>query len=122
MWARIVCALLGGWLMAAPDVLGYPEVAAAANSDHAVGAIVAGASLVAVWRVMRPLRWVELLAGAWLIVAPWVLMRWYGWIPTLDSLGVGILLVALAFLGGKTGKSFGGGWLMLLQQEHQEGS
>jgi hypothetical protein len=119
MWARFISALLGGWLMAAPDVLGYSGVAAAANSDHAVGPIVVGASLVAVWRVMRPLRWVELLAGAWLIVAPWVLMRWYGWIPTLDSLGVGIALVVPAFLGGKTEKSFGGGWLMLLQEERQ---
>ncbi len=116
MWARIICALLGGWLMAAPDVLGYTKVAAAANNDHAVGAIVVGASIVAVWRVVRPLRWVGLLAGAWLVAAPWVLMRWYGWTPTLEDLGVGIALVALALLGGKTEKSFGGGWLALLQR------
>lgn len=106
--------------MAAPDVLDYSRVAAAANNDHAVGAIVAGASLVAVWRVMRQLRWFGLLAGAWLIAAPWVLMRWYGWLPTLDSLGVGLALVILAFLGGKTGKSFGGGWMMLLQEKRQK--
>jgi hypothetical protein len=103
--------------MAAPDVLGYSKVAAAANNEHAVGPIVVCASLVAVWRVMRPLRWFELLAGAWLIAAPWVLMRWYGWIPTLDNLGVGIALVVLAFLGGNTEKSFGGGWLALLRRD-----
>ena len=117
MWARLIGALLGGWLMAAPDVLDYSGVAAAANNDHAVGPIVVGASLIATWPVMRRLRWVELLAGAWLIAAPWVLMRWYGWQPTLDSLGVGLALVALAFLGGKTNESFGGGWLALLQTE-----
>ena len=117
MWARLIAALLGGWLMAAPDVLGYSGVAAAANNDHAVGPIVVGASLVAAWPVVRSLRWVELLAGAWLIAAPWVLMRWYGWTPTLDSLGVGLALVVLAFLGAETGKSFGGGWLALLQRK-----
>ena len=114
MWARFIGALLGGWLMVAPDVLGYSEVAAAANNDHAIGAIVVGASLVAVWPVMRPLRWFGLLAGAWLIAAPWILFRWYGWPPTVDSLAVGVALVVLAFLGGKTDKSFGGGWLALL--------
>ena len=119
MWARLISALLGGWLLAAPDVLGYSRVAAAANNDHAVGAIVLCASLVAVWPVMRPLRWIELLAGAWLIAAPWILLRWYGWIPTLDSLGVGLALLVIAFLGGKTGKSFGGGWMMLLQQKER---
>lgn len=118
MWARFISAVLGGWLMAAPAVLGYSGVAVV--NARAVGPIVVGASLVAAWQVMRPLRWFELVMGAWLLVAPWILFRWYETLPTINSLGVGLALVVLAFLGGKTEKSFGGGWRTLLREERRE--
>lgn len=118
MLARVLAALVGGWLIASPAVLGYSGVGA--FNAHAVGPIVAGASLIAVWQVMRSLRWLELVVGSWLLVSPWVLVRWYETMPTIVSLGVGFALVILAFLGGKTRKNFGGGWLMLLQVEHKQ--
>lgn len=116
MWTRLVSALLGGWLVVSPAVLGYPEVGAA-NNDHVVGPVVLCVSIVAVWPVMRSLRWLELAAGGWLLVAPWVLYKWYEALPTINDLAVGVALVVLAFLGGKTRKSFGGGWLSLLRNE-----
>ncbi|MDP8947968.1 MAG: SPW repeat protein [Actinomycetota bacterium] len=99
--------------MAAPAVLGYSGEAAAFN-DRAMGPIVVGASLVAVWQVMRPLRWFELVVGSWLLVAPWILYRWYETLPTANSLAVGLALIGLAFLGGKTTKNVGGGWVSVL--------
>ena len=117
MWARLVGALLGGWLVISPAVLGYSGLGAA-NNDHIVGPVVLCASIVAIWPVMRPLRWLGLAAGAWLLAAPWLLFRWYGSLPTINDLAVGVLLIILAFLGGKAEKSFGGGWLSLLRNEH----
>ena len=118
MWARLIAAALGGWLIVSPAVLGYSG--AAESNARAVGAIVVGASLVAAWQVMRSLRWVEAVAGAWLLVAPWILVRWYEALPTANSLGVGLALVILAFLGGKTTKNFGGGWISVLPFLEQE--
>lgn len=113
MWARFIGALLGGWLLAAPAVLGYSG--AAAFNERAMGPIVVGSSLIAAWQIMRSLRWLELVVGSWLLVSPWILVRWYEALPTANSLGVGLALVVLAFLGGKTTKNFGGGWSVLLK-------
>ena len=99
MWARLIAAALGGWLIASPAVLGYSG--AAESNAQAVGPIVVGASLIAVWQVMRPLRWVEAVVGSWLLVAPWILVKWYEALPTANSLAVGLALAGLAFLGGR---------------------
>ena len=79
---RILAAALGVWLMVSPAVLGYSGPAAI--DAWAVGPIVVGSSLVGAWQVMRPLRWVESLAGAWLLVVPWILFKWYGATGTRD--------------------------------------
>ena len=63
--------------------------------------------------MIGPLRWVVLAAGEWLLLAPWLLGC--GTKQTAESLAVGFLLVVFALLGGKAGKSFGGGWRMLLK-------
>jgi hypothetical protein len=67
VWARLLSAALGAWLMAAPDVLGYGGIAGL--DDHVVGPIVVGSAVVAAWPVMSPLRWVGLVVGVWLLVA-----------------------------------------------------
>jgi hypothetical protein len=114
MWARIPSFILGMWLMAAPSVLGYAD-SAAQTSDRITGPIVVGFAFVAIWQLMRPLRWIGLIAGVWLLAAPWIFD--YGITPTISSIIVGLLLAVLAFLGAKTGKRFGGGWSSLLKSE-----
>lgn len=118
MWARLFAVALGGWLVVSPAVLGYSG--AAEVNVRALGPIVIGASLVAVWQLMRPLRWVEGAVGAWLLVVPWILVKWYGATATANSLAVGLALAGLAFLGGKTTKNFGGGWVSVLPFIKQE--
>ncbi len=111
MWARVLGAALGAWLMAAPGAFGYGGTAGI--SDHVVGPIVVGSSVVAAWPVLRSLRWVGLPAGAWLLVAPWIL-GYYGTVAMENGSVVGLILVALALLGGEEGNRFGGGWRSLL--------
>lgn len=109
MWAQILNTLLGLWLMAAPDVLGYRG--AAGVNDHILGPIAASAACVALWEVTRAVRWVNLPIGLWLIAAPWVLG--YGAAPRLNSLAVGLPLVAFAAVRGELRQRFGGGWSAL---------
>ncbi|HLT46676.1 MAG TPA: SPW repeat protein [Rubricoccaceae bacterium] len=107
MWAQVVNALLGVWLMAAPAVLGYG--APAAVNDRIVGPVAASFAVIAWWQATRPARWVNLPLGLWLIAAPFVLG--YGaTAPLVNSLAVGAALAALSLVRGTVDKRFGGGW------------
>jgi len=67
----VATALIGAWLMAAPDVLGHDG--GIADSDRLVGSLVVTFALVALAEVARPLRLLNVPLGAWLLVAPWIL-------------------------------------------------
>lgn len=112
MSARVLSAALGLWLMAAPSALAY---AGASRVSHlVVGPIVAAVSIVAMWPVTRPLRWLNLLAGLWLLLSPW------GFTAPEDALWnsvlVGVALIGLSFVRGHVKERFGGGWSALVRE------
>jgi hypothetical protein len=109
VWARLVSTVLGVWLMAAPAVLDYGDPARTA--DRIAGPLVAAFAFVAVWEVLRELRWVVAVLAVWLLAAPWVLG--YAMVPTLNEVVVGVLLLALSFVRGPRRERFGGGWAAL---------
>lgn len=109
MWARLVNAALGIWLMAAPAVLGYGEPAS--TNDRIVGPIAASVAIIAIWEIARGLRWINLAIGLWLVVAPWVLG--YETTATINSTIAGLLMAAAAPTGGKLKQRIGGGWSAL---------
>jgi hypothetical protein len=51
----------------------FGTAGAVANSDHLVGALVITLAVCAMAEVARPLRFINILFGLWLIVAPWLL-------------------------------------------------
>ena len=110
MWPRIASVAAAVWLMAAPAVLGYGDPAR--TVDRIVGPLAAAVAFVAAWEVMRGLRWGNLLFSVWLLSAPWILG--YGERATANGVGVGLVLFALGFIGGRTRQRFGGGWSMLV--------
>lgn len=114
MWAQIINAALGIWLMAAPAVLGYGG--AAATNDRIVGPVVATFAVVAWWGATRgTARWNTPL-GAWLLLAPWVL----GYGPTdaiVNSMVAGGLILGFSFVTGTVDKRYGGGWAALLRDD-----
>jgi hypothetical protein len=69
---------------------------------------------------MRPLRWVWLVVGAWLLVPPWI-FGYYGTVAMGNGSVVGFLLAALAPLGSEEGSRFGGGWRSLLARKDDAG-
>jgi hypothetical protein len=110
MWAQIIGAALGLWLMAAPDMLGYGGIAA--DNDHVVGPLAVSFAVIAIWQVTRPARWLNLFLGAWLVIAPWVLGHERG--ALINSMITGLLLMAFAAVRGKAeAHRYGGGWSVL---------
>lgn len=110
MWAQIINAALGIWLMAAPGILHYGTPAAA--NDRIIGPVAATFAIIAWWEVTRGARWANLPLGLWLVAAPW----WLGYaegVATANNLTVGVLLLGFSFVKGKIQKQYGGGWSAL---------
>jgi hypothetical protein len=61
----LISAVLGVWLMFAPSVLG--SSGPAADSDHLVGALVVTFAVIALGEVVRALRFINVIFGAWII-------------------------------------------------------
>lgn len=117
MGTQLVCAVLGLWLMVAPQLLGYAGPAAV--NDYVVGPIIATIALVATWEAMRELRWANVPFGLWLLIAPWLLGAPEA--ALLNDLAVGIALLAFAPAAGGVSGRYGGGWSSLWGAGREEG-
>jgi hypothetical protein len=107
MWAQLLSALVGVWLMAAPAVLGYG--APVATSDRIVGPLVAAFAITAAWEVTRALRWPNAMLASWLILSPFVLGE--GELDVaISHIVAGALIGALSLVRGRMKHSFAGGW------------
>lgn len=113
MWPRMANALIGIWLLAAPDVLGYSG--AQATNDRIVGPLATSVALVAIWGVTRSLRWVNVALGLWLVLAPWLFGA--GSTATVNSTLCGALLAGIALLPGPPVTRLGGGWRAVLHPD-----
>lgn len=114
MIARVVAVVVGVWLMAAPAVLGYGDPAA--SSDRIAGPIGGGIAFVALWKVVRPLRWGVLPVGAWLVVAPAVL-GYDDLTAWANSIACGLVLACSVRFGRVSPEEFGGGWRTIWRPE-----
>jgi hypothetical protein len=114
MWAQALNVMLGIWLMVAPDALGFSDPARVV--DRIVGPVAIFFAALALRDVTRPVRWANLITGAALLVAPWI-VGYHTGIPLVNSLVVGILLILFAALGGRTHQQTGGGWSSLLRSQ-----
>ncbi|MGZ8383271.1 MAG: SPW repeat domain-containing protein [Nitrospira sp.] len=68
MWPQSILILIGVWLMASPDVMGYGGSARANN--QIVGVWMATFGMIAMSECTRAMRWVNLVLGTWLVMAP----------------------------------------------------
>ena len=103
-WNLLVSAGLGVWLMIAPFAFG--STGTAAHSDHLIGALIVTAAVIALADVGRAVRFINVLFGALIVIAPWVLggatpgARW-------NDLVIGVLVIVLSFPRGKIGDLYG---------------
>jgi hypothetical protein len=93
LWLSVA---IGIWLMFAPARFGIAIDRPAADSDHLVGALVIVVAVIALAEVARPVRFLNLPLGLWLMVAPWWLAgattasRWNS-----AAMGLAIILLSL---------------------------
>jgi uncharacterized membrane protein len=103
-WNLLLAAVVGLWLMFAPTALGSSGVAA--HSDHLVGALIVTVAVIALADVGRATRFINLVFGAWVMAAPWILggatpaSRWSGAIA-------GALVILLSLRRGPVGERYG---------------
>ena len=103
-WNLLVTAGLGVWLMIAPFAFG--STGTAAHSDHLIGALIVTAAVIALADVGRAVRFVNVLFGALVVIAPWVLSgapsgaKW-------NDLIVGVVVIGLSFGRGRIGERYG---------------
>lgn len=103
-WTLGVSAVVGLGMMAAPDVLGIAPPAAAVF--HLCGALVVVVSVVCMGEPLRVGRYLNVLAGSVLAVAPWLLPgAELG--ARLMGLAAGLALVPLALPRGPIRERFG---------------
>jgi len=90
--------------MFAPAALGI--TGAAAHSDHLIGAMIVTVAVIALADVGRTLRFINILFGAWIIAAPWLLV---GATPVSkwSDVIVGVLVILLSLPRGPVRESYG---------------
>lgn len=109
MWAQIINAILGLWLMAAPAVLGYSNQTTTADNAHIVGPVIVSFAVISWWEATRVVRLYNVPLGLWLLLAPWILNHESTAAIINDSI-VGLLVLGLSFVQGKIESTYGGGW------------
>ena len=103
-WTLLVSTAIGFWLMAAPVVFGV--TGRAADSDFLVGPLVAVVAVIAMAEVARPLRFVNVACGLWLVVAPWFLAGATTG-STINDVVAGLALIALSLPRGPVQERYG---------------
>lgn len=114
MTAQILNTALGIWLMISPALLDYSG--AAATNHYIVGPCVATIAYIAVWEVNRGLRYLNAVAGLWLVLSVWMLQMppaalWSGLLS-------GVVIFGLSFVEGKKRHTYAGGWASLVKGRH----
>jgi hypothetical protein len=106
-WTLVASAGLGAFLMFTRVF--FDTVPPMAGSDHLVGAMIVTFAVIAMAEVARPLRFVNVAFGLWLVVAPWVLdggSTFASWVGVV----IGIAVVALSLPRGKRSAEHYGDW------------
>jgi hypothetical protein len=106
-WTLLAGCGVGAWLMFSRLVFG--TAGTVANSDHLVGALVITVAVCAMAEVARPLRFINILFGLWLIVAPWLLANTIAGAAWNDVIS-GLIIIALSLPRGRRSAEHYGAW------------
>ena len=104
-WTLLLSCAIGVWLMFTRLTLGTSG--SMANSDHLAGALAVTVAVIAMAEVARPLRFINVLFGFWLIAAPWILSG-TSTVAAWGSVFAGIALVLLSLPRGTVSHRYAG--------------
>lgn len=103
-WNLLISAAFGVWLMFAPWM--FQTMGRAADNDHLVGALIVTFAVIAMAEVGRAVRFINVLFGAWLIIAPFLLSG-FTTNALVNGIVVGFALIILSFPLGKIRGRYG---------------
>lgn len=103
----LASCVLGTWLMFSRLVFGTE--AGIADSDHLVGALIITVAVCAMAEVGRPLRFINIMFGVWLIAIHWFLEGGNS-AATWNDVIAGLLVIGLSLPRGGRGAEHYGGW------------
>jgi uncharacterized membrane protein len=109
-WNLLLTALLGAWLMIAPEV--FQTLGQAADSDHILGALVVTVAVVAFAEVARAVRFFNIALALAIIVLPW-LLGGATFVSGINNLIIGMLIIALSISPGRIKNTYDG-WNALI--------
>ncbi len=72
-WSLTLSIAIGAWLMLSPAAFGIGIEEPAADSDHLVAALVVVFAVISLAEVARPVRFLNVPLGLWLVATPWFL-------------------------------------------------
>ena len=101
----VLSIAVGIWLMFTRIAFG--SSGAMANSDHLVGALVVTFAIIAWAEVARPVRFINILFGAWLLAVPWLLDGAGSTLAVWNSVLCGALLIVLSIPRGPVRDFYG---------------
>ena len=107
-WTLLASCGFGVWLIFTRATFGATQ--AMADSDHLVGALVVTVAVIAMAEVAGPLRFLNILFGLWLVLAPLLLTGISGPAAAVNGIVVGLLLMALSLPRGRRRGEHYGGW------------
>lgn len=115
-WTLVLSAVIGAALMLTRVLL--DASGAAADNDHLVGSLVVTFSIMALAEVARPLRFVNVVLGLWLVLTPWLVSDYAG-ASSVASVVAGALLIVLATPRGSIRNHYAGWdrWIGIRSQD-----
>ena len=106
-WTLLASCGVGAWLMLSRLVVSTG--ATMANSNHLVGALVITVAVCAMAEVARPLRFINVPLGLWLMTAPWLLpVKTYA--AAWNDVVSGLIIIALSLPRGRRSAEHYGAW------------
>jgi hypothetical protein len=109
-WQDPASAVVGGWLILSPWVLGFQSEFNAMANAVIVGILLVAAALGAILVPRAWEEWTEAALGAWLAVSPWVLGFSTLQTATGSAVVSGVVVMVLALWVLATDKDYSG-WL-----------
>lgn len=111
-WNFLVTALLGTWLMFAPAVFGTMGTPSG-DSDNLIGALVAVVAVIAMAEVVRAARFLNVVAGVWIVLTPWLLSG-ATTTATWHNVVLGVAVILLSLPRGEVRERYGG-WVRYIR-------
>ena len=105
-WTLLLSIAIGVWLTFTR--LSFDSFGAMADSDHLIGLLVVTFTIISLSEVGRATRFINILFGAWLIAAPWLLDGIVSQLAIWNGVICGVLLIVLAIPRGKIKNSYAG--------------